>query len=684
MGRTGRLGVCVTVVFALSMVAVSASWASGVVAWGDGEQGQLGDGMIINRDVPVAASLPSGVTVTAVAAGFEHSLALLSDHAVMAWGANDHGQLGDGNTSNSEVPVAVDLSSLPAGDVVTAVSAGARDSLALLNTGEVIAWGDNEEGQLGDGTTIAYSDVPVAVCTVASSGSCLVGNSNALTGVEEVSAGADHSLALLNTGEVRAWGYNYVGELGDGTTSGPEACYGGGACSRRPVAVSGLSGVTAVSAGWLHSIALLNTGEVRSWGGNGDGDLGDGNSTSNSDEPVAVCNVSGPCSGGNVLTGVAEVSAGDEYSLVRLAGAGEVLAWGDNELGGLGDGTAAGPDMCSGLACSTRPVAVCEAGATYPCTGNGNVLTGVTELSAGAAHSLARLSDGTVTAWGDNHFGELGDGTTSGPEICATHACSTRPVAVTGLSGVTGVAAGGFHSLIIGTSAPPASDCLVAWGAGEYGALGDGNSSGDADTPVPVNLSALPSGVGVTAVATGEYHNLALLNTGEVIAWGWNAFGALGNNTTINSDVPVDVQGLLGAGLLTGVTGVAAGWFYSMAVLNTGEVLAWGRNAFGQLGDGNTADSHVPVAVSGLSGVTAVAANAENALALLNTGEVMAWGDGASGQLGNGTTTTINDLPVKVSGQFGVGFLTGVAAVSAGSYGSLALLSPDFAGSGVM
>jgi hypothetical protein len=165
-------------------------------------------------------------------------------NGMLAWGDNSLGQLGDGTSSDSDVPVAVSVST-----GVKQISAGYFHSLALLSNGTVVAWGENDLGQLGDGTTTT-SDVPVAV--------------SGLSGVTAVAAGGDHSLALLSNGTVMAWGYNQYGQLGDGTATGPEMC-GSQACSRVPVAVSGLTGVTAIAAGSGHSLALLGDGTVMAW-----------------------------------------------------------------------------------------------------------------------------------------------------------------------------------------------------------------------------------------------------------------------------------------------------------------------------------------------------------------------------------------------------------------------------------
>jgi hypothetical protein len=233
--------------------------------------------------------------VVAVAAGEQHSLALLSNGTVVAWGRNSEGQLGNGTTEGSDVPVAVGGL-----NEVTAIAAGSDHSLALLKNGSVKAWGYNHEGSLGDKAE-ANSDVPVEV--------------SELGGVSAISAGGNLSLALLNNGTVKSWGENFEAQLGDGTSTGPEHCQElQFPCAKAPVAVSGLSGVTAIAAGPYNSLALLSSGAVKSWGFNESGALGDGTSTG----PEA-CSI-GPCStkpvevkqAGSVVKGIA---VGNQFSL---------------------------------------------------------------------------------------------------------------------------------------------------------------------------------------------------------------------------------------------------------------------------------------------------------------------------------------------------------------------------------
>ncbi|WP_018801849.1 Ig-like domain repeat protein [Salinispora arenicola] len=372
----------------------SAVAADTALAWGDNASGQLGDGSTADSSMPVAVSLPAGVTVTAVAGGSTHNLALTSAGAVLAWGSNSSGQLGDGTTTNRRTPVAV---SLPSGVTVTAVAAGAAFSLALTSAGTILAWGDNTIGQLGDGTTID-SPTPVVVSLP--------------TGVTAtaVAGGATHSLAVTSAGTVLAWGANAVGQLGDGTTTP----------SRTPVNVSLPSGVTvtAVAGGDAHSLALTSAGDVLAWGSNSSGQLGDG-TTSNRRTPVAV---------GTTATAVA---AGIAFSLA-LTSAGDVLAWGSNSSGQLGDGTTTN---------RRTPVAVSLPGGTT-----------VTALAGGDAHGLAVASGGATIAWGDNSFGQLGDGT-------STDRATPVPVSLPAGATVTTVAAGAAHSVAL--VAPPTSSVTL-------------------------------------------------------------------------------------------------------------------------------------------------------------------------------------------------------------------------------
>jgi len=337
---------------ALATLTVASNHYS-AVAWGKNVERQLGNGSFeAQEDFPV--SVTGLKFVTSVSAGGEHSLALLADGTVTAWGENEDGQLGDGTTETRSVPVPV--SALTG---VKAIAAGGSHSLALLSNGTVMAWGDDESGQLGDGKT-TNSEVPVAV--------------KGLTGVKAIAAGGSHSLALLNNGTVMAWGDNENGQLGNGTLKS----------SSTPVAVKGLTGVTAVSAGDEFSLALLPKGTVDAWGADESDQLGNtGVEEPFSDVPVAV----------GSLSGITSIAAGSDHALA-LESNGTVMAWGDDSSGELGNGGMKTAEV--------NPVAV---------TG----LSGVSAITAGGHDSAALLTSGSVMTWGVNRWGTLGDGTSGNP-----------------------------------------------------------------------------------------------------------------------------------------------------------------------------------------------------------------------------------------------------------------------------
>jgi alpha-tubulin suppressor-like RCC1 family protein len=173
-----------------------------VLAWGRNDFGQLGNGTSTGSDTPVNVTLPAGRKVTQVRAGCSHTLALTSKGHVLAWGANDNGQLGNGSTASSDTPVRVKFAS---GTKITAVRAGCDFSLALTSKGHVLAWGYNGHGQLGDAST-ASSDTPVRVKFASG------------TKVTAISAGENFSLARTSKHHALAWGLNSDGQLGTGST----------------------------------------------------------------------------------------------------------------------------------------------------------------------------------------------------------------------------------------------------------------------------------------------------------------------------------------------------------------------------------------------------------------------------------------------------------------------------------
>lgn len=371
--------------------------ASSALTWGDNSAGELGNGTLTASTTPVPVGGSGGIT--AISAGGRHVLALTAAGTVLAWGDDTSGQLGNGTAgaaASAENPVAV--SGLTG---VTQVSAGAEHSLAVLSDGTVLAWGDNSHGELGNGTTTS-SDVPVPV--------------PGLTGVKSVAAGDEYSLAVLTSGTVMAWGDGGNGQLGDGKA----------ADSHVPVPVKGLTGVTAVAAGGEHALALKSDGTVLAWGENDAGQLGNGGQPGSSDVPVHV----------KRLTTAVAVSAGESHSVALLSG-GTVMAWGDNGFNQLGRPNG----FPGGVGSSNVPLKVPGLGTTAA-------------ISAGGLFTLALLAGGGVDGWGDGAFGQLGNGTTG---------TLIAPTPVSGLTGVsvTAVAAGAASGTAMVAAAAPAPPAPV-------------------------------------------------------------------------------------------------------------------------------------------------------------------------------------------------------------------------------
>jgi alpha-tubulin suppressor-like RCC1 family protein len=340
-------------------------------------------------------------------------------------------------------------------------------------------------------------------------------------------------------------------------------------------------------------------------------------------------------------------------------------AWGSNADGQLGDGTTTSRNfpvkVSSGVEVihisagrsagedGSFTVAVCADGTVmswgnnhYGQLGDGTTtnrytalqvlnLDNVMETSAGTAHSLALKADGTVWAWGRNDRGQLGDGTTTN---------RTFPVQIFNFNDVVAVDAGESHSLAL-----KGDGTLWAWGYNGSGQLGDGTTT---NRTVPVQVSDLTS---VIAIGAGSYHSLAAKSDGSAWAWGLNYYGQLGDETTTNRKTPVRVFDL------SDVTAICAGMHYSLALKGDGTVRAWGVNWFGSLGDGTTTHSPFPVQVSDLTDVIAIDAGMYHALAIKEDGTVWAWGLNEYSQLGDGTNTN-RTTPVQVVGSGGVGFLS--------------------------
>jgi len=385
----------------------------GVKCWGANTYGQLGNGTTVDSEVPVFSRLFAGVSE--VAAGRGQTCVLTSSGGVKCWGVNDQGQLGNANNTNSSVPV--DVSGLGAG--ITAVAVGSKHACALTSGGQVKCWGANDSGQLGNESN-TDSNIPVDVA----------GLDKAV--VSAVAAGKAHTCVLTSKGTVKCWGANAQGQLGNIKAVSKNV----------PTNVWGLgSGISEITAGWTHNCALTSAGDIRCWGANEQGQLGNGTNT-DSIIPVKVnfpaprkgamekkVNVDGkaPAAWDIVLINYAEVKAGNAPAA-------------RNKF-----------EVNAGNAPAARKVAADAFGGAR----------GISAIAAGGGHTCVLTSAGAVKCWGGNEFGQHGDLTTKD---------SGFPVEVYGLgSGSVAITAGGGHNCAL-TSAGE----IECWGNNHQGQLGDG------------------------------------------------------------------------------------------------------------------------------------------------------------------------------------------------------------------
>jgi len=479
---------------------------------------------------------------------------------------------------------------------VVSIAAGYGFACSLTNGGGVQCWGDNFNGGLGNGSAPGtFATTPVSVTGLSQ-------------GVAQIVAGESDACALTTSGAVQCWGANASGQLGNGTLTP----------SSVPVSVINLSsGATGISMGATHACALTASSSVMCWGDNQSGELGTG-STTNSTTPVPVSGI------GSSVTGIAAGS----FHTCALTSGGVVFCWGDNTFGELGSGSGSS---------SLIPVQVGGIGAT------------VTQIAAASTHTCALTTLGTVMCWGNNGYGQLGNGAQQSSIVG-----SAVPVNVSNLSDAIAISATATQSCALRKSG-----AMVCWGDNTDGQLG--NNSATLDFAFPVAVVGL--GSYLTQVSAGLLHTCALTEGGGVQCWGDNPNGGLGNGTTTSSSTAVSVTGLN-----SGVVSVASGHEHTCALNSAGSVVCWGFNGYGQLGNGSQTDSAVPVPVSGLSsGVALIATGGNHSCAITTSGGLQCWGYNGFGQLGNGSTAN-SPAPVPVTG-----LSSGVVAVSGGDWHTCAL-----------
>ena len=615
--------------------------------WGRNQNGQLGNGSHTRSTTPARVSgITTGVQVSS---GYYHTCAVLEDGTVQCWGRNHHGQSGQSDVIDTNTP-----NSVSNVHRATQVSVGLFHTCALLEDGTVSCWGENAFGQLGDGVQEAIdsddrpdtTQAPTAK-TYTSHNPLLVGGINTAT---RISAGDDHTCAVLADETVRCWGSNFGGQLGNGAPI---------AHSDTPVQAWGIATATQISAGNNYSCAVTEDRTIKCWGYNNPrtGKPGDGTIIGSTPPSSILWIIPSPPGTANPQIRHQKISAAQHHSCAVLED-GTIKCWGGNYNGQLGNGT----DTAT-----THPVFV---------QGIDNAIA----VSTGTGFTCALLEDKTVKCWGSNTVGQLGDGTNileqveDGVRVSATYIdpptavqvpiASHTPVLVSGINNAVGISAGAGRS---STCAILEDGTVKCWGSTSNTHTGSnsfGQNSESLRADIQITPVVVPEITGAVEVSIGVHHICFLIEDGTVKCQGDNRFSQLGYESRYRSATPVLIPEI------TTATQISAGSRHNCALLADRTIKCWGYNAGGRLGNGSDDfKSHIPVEVPGINTATYISTAAGNhTCAVLADGTIKCWGGfGLDGKLGNGTRTD-GRIPVLVSG------ITTGSQVSAGTFHTCALL----------
>ena len=614
--------------------------------WGLGMSGQLGDGLGVSSDRPIAVRNENGshlTGMTQVSSGNFHTCGLSSDEKILCWGYGGDGQLGHAQNTDAERPKVVkrvspdDENTFTPLISVVQVSSGENHTCALIRSGKVFCWGRGGEGRLGNGGNNSLNFAEA-----------VMDESEPLNGIIQISLGGSHSCALSYNGRVLCWGAGSSGQLGNQATLD----------SNTPVVVVDSSGSTLfdivqVSSARVHTCALKESGEVLCWGRGSGGRLGLGTEVDQMEAHFVKME------DGSSISNISQISSGWNHTCA-LNSDGKAFCWGYGRNGRLGSGSKSN---------ELAAVAVMDSDGSA-------ALDDIAQIGAGASHTCALKENRKVVCWGYGGSGRLGRGDSSG-SLVAQSVLNAGGKVPEQKAFFKRISAGEAHTCVTQEAFLGTQGKAFCWGYGGDGQLGN---NATANSSAPVQVGSLTT---VQQVDTGNEFSCALMEDGGIYCWGRQAHGQLGNGVNTNSlkKNPVAVVGLGGQGVLVGAKQLSVGSEHSCVVSSGDKVFCWGKGTDGQLGqDTSIQASENPVKVVGvggvgfLSNVQQVSAGMAFSCALKTDNTVFCWGKKSSGQLGYGVSGSgIQYTPVQVQDIDGSGLLSGVEQISAGNKHTCAL-----------
>lgn len=630
--------------------------ADGTVwAWGDDNYGEIGQNTVGSLYLgAVKVKSPSGFgllsNIASVDAGDNTAAAVRNDGTVWTWGRGDLGQLGDGTYLSSDVPVQVKD---PTGNGfltgIETIKVGENHVMALDSSGILYGWGNNEFGQLATPSVGVNRSVPIVIPTPGP--------------VAELYVEAYSTFLVLESGEVYMWGYNISGNAGNGDEliriMSPLPVL-------NPTASGPFTSIASLGTGYEHNLAVTNTGNVAHWGDfalqlpnpNGNGiDIYDWSL------PVIVPDTTGNAA----LSGITKVSGGEAHT-VALSNTGLVYGWGSTANSQIG---------VQNVSYEYEPITI-----KYF---DGSVLDDVRDLEASSRHSVFLMNDSTV-----RYVGFMQGATRAYP--WQVPLSSGGPP----LSGVVDIAAGLSVTLVVDKDS-----AVWAWGLNFAGQLGTGTTQNSFYPTRVLDPNGTDSLSGIVAIDMMEDVILALDGSGRVFAWGENGVGQLGTGDNIQSNLPRMVRDSSGTGFLDGITAIAAGELHCLALADDSTVWVWGLNVRGNFGDSTLESSYLPTKVldgngNPLKGVVGIDVGTLLSSFLMADGTILSCGFNLEGQtgtqpaLGQGTPTQTL-MPCRVFGPQ-AGFTASQTTACAGDciqFTDTSLFSPsswswEFAGADVL